>query len=88
MSLEEAVASEPTNGSAKVPSVESEKMIAFGNIYLREEYFGLSIVLSPGPLKVPGFEAVLLADLFDMGEGYGGGEKVGVSGGRDVRNGE
>ena len=58
MSLEEAVASKPTNGSAKVNSVESEKMIAFGNIYLREEYFGLSIVLSPGPLKVPRFKTV------------------------------
>ena len=63
-------------------------MIAFGSIDLREEYFGLSVVLSPGPLEVPGFETVLLTDLFDMGEGYGGGEKVGVSGGRDVRNGE
>ena len=88
MSLEEAVASKPTNGSAKVNSVESEKMIAFGNIYLREEYFGLSIVLSLGPLKVPRFKAVLFADLFDMREGNGSGKKVWVGGGRDERNGE
>ena len=86
MSLEEAVASKPTNGSAKVNSVESEKMIAFGNIYLREEYFGLSVVLGPGPLEIPGFETVLLTDLFDMGEGYGGREKIGIRGGRDVGN--
>ena len=81
MSLEETVASKPANGSAKVNSVESEEMIAFGNIYFGKENFGLSVVLSPGPLKVPGFKAVLLADLFNMGEGYGGGKKVWVYGG-------
>ena len=78
MSLEETVASEPSDGSAKVVPVESEEMIAFGYIYLREEYFCLSVVLSPGPLKVPGFKAVLFADLFDVGEGYGGGEEFWV----------
>ena len=67
MYVEKAVASKPSNGSAKVISFESEEMIAFGNIYFRKENFGLSVVLSPGPLKVPGFEAVLFADLFDMG---------------------
>ena len=55
MSLEEAVASKPTNGSAKVSSFESEEMVAFGNIYLREEYFGVSVVLSVGPVMVPRF---------------------------------
>ena len=88
MSLEEAVASKPSDGSAKVVSVESEEMVAFGNIYLREEYFCLSVVLSFGPLKVPRFKAVLFADLFDMREGNGGGKKVWVGGGRDERNGE
>ena len=88
MSLKETVASEPSDGSAKVISVESEEVIAFGNIYLREEYFCLSVVLSFGPLKVPRFKAVLFADLFEMGEGYGGGKKVGVRGGRDVGNGK
>ena len=50
MSLEETVASEPSDGSAKVFSVKSEEMVAFGNIYLREEYFGLPVVLVVGPL--------------------------------------
>ena len=62
VSLEEAVASEPSNGSTKVISVESNEMIAFGIIYLRKEYFGLSVVLSFGPLFVPGLSAVLFAD--------------------------
>ena len=81
MSLEEIVASKPADGSATVDSVESEEMIAFGNIYFRKENFGLSVVLSPGPLKVPGFKAVLLADFLNMGEGYGGRKKVWVCGG-------
>ena len=55
MSLEETVAIKPSNGSAKVVSVKSEEMVAFGNIYLRKEYFGLSVVLSVGPLMVPRF---------------------------------
>jgi hypothetical protein len=63
-------------------------MIAFGNIYLRKEDFGLSVVMRLGPLKVPRFEAMLFADLFDMGEGYGGGKKIWVGGGRDMRNGK
>ena len=88
MSLKKAVASKPPNGSTKVITVESEEMVAFGNVYLREEYFGLSVVLRLGPLEVPRFEAMLFADLFNMGEGYGGGEKVWVSGGWDVRDGE
>ena len=50
MSLEEAMASKPSDGSAKVVSVKSEKMVAFGNIYLWEEYFSLSVVLRLGPL--------------------------------------
>ena len=62
VSLEEAVASEPSNGSAKVISVESKEMVAFGNVNLRKEYFGLSVVLGVGPLLVPGLNAVLLAD--------------------------
>ena len=88
MSLKKTVAGEPSYGSAKVVSVESEEMVAFGNIYLREEDFGLSVVLGFGPLKVPRFEAMLFADLFDMGEGYGGGKKIWVGGGRDMRNGK
>ena len=88
MSLKKTVASKPSNGSAKVISIESEEMVAFGNIYLRKEDFGLSVVLRFGPLKVPRFEAMLFADLLDMGEGYGGGEKVRISGGRDMRNGK
>ena len=88
MSLEKTMASEPSNGSTKVISIESEEMVAFGNIYLRKEDFGLSVVLGFGPLKVPGFEALLFADLFDMGEGYGGGKEVWVCGGRDVRGGK
>ena len=88
MSLKKTVASKPSYGSAKVISIESEEMVAFGNIYLRKEDFGLSAVLGFGPLKVPGFEAMLFADLFDMGEGYGGGKEVWVYGGRDVRYGK
>ena len=45
-------------------------------------------MLRLGPLEVPRFKAVLFADLFEMGEGYGGGKKVGVRGGRDVGNGK
>ena len=88
MSLEKTVASNPSDRPAKVVSVESEEMVAFGNIYLREEYFCLSVVFSLGPLKVPRFEAVLFADLFNMREGDGGGKKVWVSGGRDGGSGE
>ena len=88
MSLKKTVASEPSNGSAKVITIESEEMVAFGNIYLRKENFGLSVVMRLGPLKVPRFEAMLFADLFDMGEGYGGGKKIWVGGGRDMRNGK
>ena len=88
MSLKKTVASEPSNGSAKVITIESEEMVAFSNIYLRKENFGLSVVMRLGPLKVPRFEAMLFADLFDMGEGYGGGKEVWVCGGRDVRNGK
>ena len=88
MSLKKTVASKPSNGSAKVITIESEEMVAFGNIYLRKENFGLSVVMRLGPLKVPRFEAMLFADLFDMGEGYGGGEKVWVCGGRDMGNGK
>ena len=88
MSLKKTVASKPSNGSAKVVTIESEEMVAFGSIYLRKEDFGLSVVLRLGPLEVPRFEAMLFADLFDMGEGYGGGEKVRVSGERDMRNGK
>ena len=86
MSLKKTMASKPSNGPAKVISFESEEMVAFGNIDLRKEYFSLSVELRPGPLKVPRFVAVLFTDLFDMGEGNGGGEKIRVSGGRDVGN--
>ena len=65
MSLKKTVASKPSNGSAKVVSVEPEEMVAFSNIYLGKEYFGLSVVMRFGPLKVPSFEAMLFADLFD-----------------------
>ena len=58
MSLEKTVASNPSDCPAKVVSVESEEMVAFGNIYLGEEYFCLSVVLSFGPLKVPRFKTV------------------------------
>ena len=88
MSLKKTMASEPSNGSTKVISIESKEMVAFGSIYLRKEDFSLSVVLGFGPLKVPGFEAMLFTDLFDMGEGYGGGKEVGVCGGRDVRDGK
>ena len=80
MSLKKTVASKPPNGPAKVIPVESEEMVAFGNIYLRKEDFGLSVVLRLGPLKVPRFEAMLFADLFDMGEGYGGGKQSALLG--------
>ena len=56
-------------------------MIALGNVYLRKEDFGLSVVPRLRPLKVPGFEAILFADLFDVRKGYGGGKKVWVCGG-------
>ena len=82
------MASEPSNGSTKVITVKSEEMVAFGNIYLRKKDFGLSIVLRFGPLEIPSFKAMLFAELFDVGEGYGGGEEVWVRGGRDVRNGK
>ena len=88
MSLEKAVASKPSNGSAKVISFESEEMVAFGNIYLREEYFGLSVVLGVGPLLVPRFETVLFTYELNMGEGYGGGKKVWICGGRDEGSGK
>ena len=88
MSLKEAVASKPPNGSAKVITVESEEMVAFGNVYLRKEDFGLSVVLRLGPLVVPRFKAMLFADLFDVREGYGGGKKVWVCGRGDVGSGE
>ena len=74
MSLKKTVASKPSNGPAKVIPVESEEMVAFGNIYLGKKDFGLSIVLRFGPLEVPRFKAMLFADLFDVGEGYRGGE--------------
>ena len=61
MSLEKAVASKPSNGSAKVIPFESEEMVAFGNIHLWKEYFGLSVVLSVEPLLVPGLKTVLFA---------------------------
>ena len=82
------MASKPSDGSAKVITIESEEMVAFSNIYLRKEDFSLSVVMRLGPLKIPRFEAMLFTDLFDMGEGYGGGEKVRVSGERDMRNGK
>ena len=63
-------------------------MVAFGNIYLRKENFCLSVVLGVGPLKVPRFEAVLFADLFNVGERYGGEVEIWVCGKRDVRYGE
>ena len=88
MSLKKTMAGEPLYGSAKVVSVEPEEMVAFGNVYLREEDFSLSVVLRLRPLKVPRFKAMLFADLLDMGEGYRGGEKVWVCGGRDVWNGK
>ena len=88
MSLEKTVASEPSDGSAKVITIESEEVVAFSNVHLRKEDFGLSVVMRLGPLKIPRFEAVLFADLFDMGEGYGGGKEVWVYGGRDVRDGK
>ena len=88
MSLKKTVASKPSDGSAKVVSVESEEMVAFRNIYLWKEYFGLSVMLRLGPLKVPSFEAMLFADLFDVGEGNGGGKEVWVCGGRDERDGK
>ena len=56
-------------------------MIALGNVYLRKEDFGLSVVTRLRPLKVPRFEAMLFADLFDVRKGYGGGKKVWVCGG-------
>ena len=82
MSLEEPIASKPSDGSAKVVSVKSEEIVAFGTIYLRKEDFGLSLVLRLGPLKVPRFEAVLFTDLFDMGERNGCGKKIWICGGR------
>ena len=88
MSLEKTMTSEPSDGSTKVISIESEEMVAFGNIYLRKEDFGLSVVLRLGPLKVPRFEAMLFADLFDMGERDGGGKKVWVGEGRDMGDGK
>ena len=88
MSLEKTMASEPSNCSTKVISIESKEMVAFGSIYLRKEDFGLSVVLRLGPLKVPRFVAMLVAVLLDMGEGYGGGKKIWVGGGRDMRNGK
>ena len=88
MSLEEAVTCKPSDCSAEVISVEPEEMIAFGNVYLRKEYFGLSVVMRFGPLKVPSFETMLFADLFDVGEGNGGGKEVWVCGGRDERDGK
>ena len=45
MSVEEAVAREPSNGSAKVVPVECEEVVAFGNVHFRKEIFCLSIVL-------------------------------------------
>ena len=45
MSLKKTMAGEPSYGSAKVVSVEPEEMVAFGNVYLREEDFSLSVVL-------------------------------------------
>ena len=50
MSVEEAVASKPSDGSAKVFPVESEEVIAFGNVYFRKEDFCLSVVWRGGPL--------------------------------------
>ena len=54
--------SKPSNGPAKVLSIESEEMVTFGSIHLGKEYFGLSVVLSFGPLLVPGLEAMLFAN--------------------------
>ena len=62
MSLEKAVTSEPSHGSTKVIPAKSKEMVAFGNIHLWKEYFGLSVVLGVGPLVVPGLNAALLAD--------------------------
>ena len=53
MSVEETMASEPSNSPAKVIPVESEKVIAFGSVYFWEEDFCLSIMLGVRPLLVP-----------------------------------
>ena len=53
MSLKKTVASKPSDGSAKVVSVESDEMVAFRNIYLWKEYFCLTTVLRNMPFVVP-----------------------------------
>ena len=53
MSVEKTMASEPSNSPGKVIPVESEKVIAFGRVYFREEDFCLSTMLGVSPLLVP-----------------------------------
>jgi hypothetical protein len=53
VSIEKAMAREPSDGPAKLIPVESEKMIAFGSVHFWEEDFCLSIMLGVSPLLVP-----------------------------------
>ena len=55
MSVEKAMTSELSNGSAKVISVESEKVTTFNRVYLWKENFCLPVMRGVFPLQVPGF---------------------------------
>ena len=55
MPVKEAMASEPSKGSAKVLPVQSQEVSTFNRVHLWEEYFGLPAVGGVMPLLVPGF---------------------------------
>ena len=50
MSVQEAVAYKTSDGSAKIVSVESEKMATFDSLYMRKKHFCLSVLFGYGPL--------------------------------------
>ena len=54
MSVEKAMTSEPSNGSAKVISVELEKVTTFNRVSLWKENFCLPVLRGVLPPQVPG----------------------------------
>ena len=53
MSVEKAVTSEPSSGSAKVFSVESEEVTTSDRVYFGKENFCLPVVRGVVPLQIP-----------------------------------
>ena len=60
------MAGEPSNGSAKVISVESEKVTTFDLVYLWEKDFSLPVMSGVVPLQVPGVKAQFFGNVSYM----------------------